>query len=85
MQPTETAALTDDTPIDDLPFDVRIWNALEGENIRTVGDLAGKRLRDIMAIRHLGERSVGRIVDVLRQIGRELQPNPPIVLKEIPR
>jgi len=60
--------------VEQLNLSVRTLNCLRRGNIATVGELVGKKEKDLMALRNFGQRSKGEIVERLESLGLSLTP-----------
>lgn len=56
------------TPIEDMDFSVRSYNALSQNGITTLGQLNGMKANDLMSIRNLGKTSVNEIFEKLTDL-----------------
>lgn len=68
------------TPLVDLNFTVRAYNALKRAGYRTIGDLDGLSRKSLMRIRSLGKRSADEITEVLEQLSPRKVSAPPLVV-----
>lgn len=59
-------------PIQELNLPARSVNALKGEGIATVGQLASRTESELLSIRNLGQKSVGEIEQRLGDLGLSL-------------
>jgi DNA-directed RNA polymerase subunit alpha len=59
-------------PVEQLNLSVRTMNCLRRGGIATVGELASKTERDLMALRNFGQKSKQEIVDRLGELGLTL-------------
>jgi DNA-directed RNA polymerase subunit alpha len=59
-------------PVEQLNLSVRTMNCLRRGGIATVGELAGKTEKDLMALRNFGQKSKQEIVDRLGELGLSL-------------
>ena len=62
-----------DVSIKELEFSVRSRNCLEQEGIKTLGELAGKRASELLAIKNFGKKSLTEIRDKLKEFGLTLK------------
>ena len=62
-----------DQRIEDVGLSIRSYNCLKRYGIKTIGDLAGKTVAELMKVRNLGKRSLKEVLDVLRTCGIELK------------
>lgn len=60
-------------PIEELNLPARSYHSLRGEGIQTVGDLVARSDSDLLAIKGLGEKSVGEIEGRLGELGLALK------------
>jgi len=65
-------ASVNDIPLFDLDLGVRIHNVVNNANIRTVGDIRLKTLRQMYQYRHFKRVSAKRLKDKLAEIGVDL-------------
>ena len=61
------------TPIEDLEFSVRAYNALKAEGVHSIQDLLEKTKEDIAKIKNLGRKSVQEIIDTVHNRGLKLK------------
>ncbi|MDE6289374.1 MAG: DNA-directed RNA polymerase subunit alpha [Ureaplasma sp.] len=61
------------TPIEDLEFSVRAYNALKAEGVHSIQDLLEKTKDDIAKIKNLGRKSVQEIIDTVHNRGLKLK------------
>ncbi len=64
------------TPVEQLNLSVRTMNCLRRGGIATVGELASKTEKDLMALRNFGLKSKLEIIDRLEALGLSLAVNP---------
>ena len=64
-------------PIQELNLPSRSYSSLKSEGIDTVGQLVARTEGDLLAIRNLGEKSVGEIEERLRDLGLGLAEGAP--------
>jgi DNA-directed RNA polymerase subunit alpha len=60
-----------DLPLEELNFTVRSYNCLKRDNIRTLGDIIKIGPERLRTIKHLGEKSVVEIEEMVKQYGFE--------------
>lgn len=60
------------TPVEQLSLSVRTMNCLRRGGIATVGELASKTEKDLMALRNFGQKSMQEIKDRLEGLGLSL-------------
>ncbi|HEY3733873.1 MAG TPA: DNA-directed RNA polymerase subunit alpha C-terminal domain-containing protein [Streptosporangiaceae bacterium] len=60
-------------PLEELNLPARSFNSLRGEGIATVGELVARTGTELLAIKNLGEKSVGEIEQRLGEIGLALR------------
>ena len=59
-------------PVEQLSLSVRTMNCLRRGGIATVGELASKTEKDLMALRNFGQKSMQEINDRLEGLGLTL-------------
>ncbi len=59
-------------PISSLSLSMRARNCLEGENIKTVGDLVTKSVAEMIKVRNFGKTSLVEIKKKLGEMGLSL-------------
>jgi DNA-directed RNA polymerase subunit alpha len=64
-------------PVEQLNLSVRTMNCLRRGGIATVGELAGKEEKDLMALRNFGQKSNREIKDRLESLGLSLKSSEP--------
>ena len=62
-------------PVEQLNLSVRTMNCLRRGGIATVGELASKEEKDLMALRNFGQKSKQEIIDRLEALGLSLAPH----------
>jgi DNA-directed RNA polymerase alpha subunit len=60
------------TKLIELDFSVRAWNCLEKLNINTLGELAVKEPKELLALKSLGKKTLYELKDKLAQYGLQL-------------
>jgi hypothetical protein len=68
-----------DTPIDELPIGIRVYNCLKNQNIATVGDLLQRTEDDLLRTPNFAGVSLRELKSVLDSMGLELPRTPPPV------
>ena len=58
----------DSTPIEKMGLNARAYNALRAEGLTTLGLIADKTIRELLAIQALGAGSVGNIINQGEQL-----------------
>ena len=58
----------DSTPIEKMGLNTRAYNALRGAGLTTLGQVAGKTVRELLALQALGAGSVGNIINQGEQL-----------------
>jgi hypothetical protein len=66
-----------DLEIYHAPFDVRSFNCLRAEDIKTIGDLLRYTKNDLLKIPNLGRKSAESIIEVLDSMGLKLKDRQP--------
>lgn len=61
--------------IDELELSVRSYNCLKRAGINTVEELTNKTPEDMMKVRNLGKKSLEEVLNKLKELGLQLQPN----------
>ena len=61
--------------IEELDLSVRSYNCLKRANIHTVEDLTKKTEEDMLKVRNLGKKSLEEVLNKLKELGLQLQPN----------
>lgn len=62
------------TPLDELGFSTRTYNALRLDGIATVGDLIGRSAENLMDLRYFGPGALREVHRVLAGRGESLAP-----------
>jgi DNA-directed RNA polymerase subunit alpha len=70
-----------DLPINALELSVRALNCLEAENIKLVGDLAGRSEAELLRVRNFGKTTLGEIKEKLERLGLQLGMEVPALVK----
>ena len=58
----------DSTPIEKMGLSTRAYNALRSEGLTTLGQVADKTVRELLALQALGAGSVGNIINQGEQL-----------------
>lgn len=66
-----------DLEIYHAPFDVRSYNCLRAEDIKTIGELLRYTENDLLKIPNMGRKSAKSIIEVLDSMGLKLKDRPP--------
>ncbi len=66
-----------DLEIYHAPFDVRSFNCLRAEQIKTIGELLRYTENDLLKIPNMGRKSAKSIIEVLDSMGLKLKDRPP--------
>ena len=66
-----------DLEIYHAPFDVRSFNCLRAEEIKTIGELLRYTENDLLKIPNMGRKSAKSIIEVLDSMGLKLKDRPP--------
>ena len=61
--------------IDELELSVRSYNCLKRAGINTVEELTNRTPDDMMKVRNLGKKSLEEVLNKLKELGLQLQPN----------
>ncbi len=61
-------------PVEQLDLSVRTMNCLRRGGIATVGELIGKKAKDLLQLRNFGQKSFREIEDKLKALGLSLSP-----------
>ena len=61
--------------IDELELSVRSYNCLKRAGINTVEELTNRTPEDMMKVRNLGKKSLEEVLNKLKELGLQLQPN----------
>ena len=61
-------------PVEQLDLSVRTMNCLRRGGIATVGELIGKKAKDLLQLRNFGQKSFREIEDKLKELGLSLAP-----------
>ena len=61
-------------PVEQLDLSVRTMNCLRRGGIATVGELIGKKAKDLLQLRNFGQKSFREIEDKLNELGLSLAP-----------
>ena len=70
--------------IEDLELSVRAYNCLKRASINSMAELLKKSEHDLLSIKNFGKKSSDEVIEKLRQVGLDLQPNPEgVELEEI--
>jgi predicted DNA-binding protein YlxM (UPF0122 family) len=70
-----------DLAIYHAPFDVRSYNCLRAEDIKTIGELLRYTENDLLKIPNMGRKSAKSIIEVLDSMGLKLKDRPPTASK----
>ena len=62
--------------IEDLELSVRAYNCLKRASINSMTELLKKSEHDLLNIKNFGKKSSDEVIEKLRQMGLDLQPNP---------
>ena len=62
--------------IEDLELSVRAYNCLKRASINSMSELLKKSEHDLLNIKNFGKKSSDEVIEKLRQMGLDLQPNP---------
>lgn len=57
------------TPLADLDLSVRAYNCLKAAEIRTLGDLVGYEIEDLLKFRNFGKKSLSELEEFVREKG----------------
>jgi DNA-directed RNA polymerase subunit alpha len=55
------------TPLNDLDLSVRAYNCLKAADVRTLGDLAGLEISDMMKFRNFGKKSLAELEQLIQE------------------
>jgi len=58
----------DSTPIERMGLNARAYNALRAEGLDTLGKIAGKTVRELLAIQGLGAGTLGNVINQGEQL-----------------
>lgn len=58
--------------LEDLDFSVRTWKVLKRAGVRTLGDLAGKTVDDLLDVQGMGRKSLEEVAGKFAELGLEL-------------
>jgi DNA-directed RNA polymerase subunit alpha len=55
------------TPLNDLDLSVRAYNCLKAADVRSLGDLAGLEISDMMKFRNFGKKSLAELEQLIQE------------------